>query len=277
MTSASVSEAGGELVSCSMVGGVADVRLNRPDKRNALSDSLFAALAAVIAELPTMPGLRAVVLSGNGAVFCAGLDLDSLAQFAVRASDPAADAAAWAATAGVRAQGIVKGLVDMPVPVIAALHGAAVGGGFQIALGADIRVVAPDTKLSIREIEFGITPDMGGTQLLPRLVGYERALELIVTGRFLSGQDAHAMGLASRLSTDPRTDAFELAGAIASKSPTAVRLDKRLVQAKFRSGLDEGLAAELSAMAQNFGSANQLEAVNASFSQRPAEYSDPQP
>jgi enoyl-CoA hydratase/carnithine racemase len=212
------------------------------------------------------------VLSGNGAAFCAGLDLGSLAGFASR---PAAEATEWAAAAADRAQGMVMGLANLAVPVIAAIHGAAVGGGFQIALGADIRIVAPDTKLSIREIEYGITPDMAGTQLLPRLVGYERALDLILTGRFISGTEAGTIGLASRVSTDPLSEAMELAHLIAARNPTAVRLDKQLVRTAFTAPLTEGLAAELAALRANFGSANQLEAVNASFAKRPPVFVDP--
>jgi enoyl-CoA hydratase/carnithine racemase len=264
------------LVSVSLLDGVANVRLNRPDKRNALSDELFAALFEVVTELPTTSGLRAVVLSGNGPVFCAGLDLGSLTQFA-SSPDPEnrSDPVAWAERAGGRAQGIVKGLVNMPVPVIAAIHGAAVGAGFQIALGADIRIVAPDTKFSIREIEYGITPDMGGTQLLPRLVGYERALELIVSGRFISGEEAFDIGLVSRVSADPLSEALALARLVASKSPTAIRLDKQLVQSAFTLGIEDGYAAELNALAQNFGSANQLEAVKAHFEKREPSFVDP--
>jgi enoyl-CoA hydratase/carnithine racemase len=175
-----------------------------------------------------------------------------------------------------RGQAIVRTLLALPVPVIAAIQGPAVGGGLQIALGADLRFVRADAKLALREITFGITPDMGGTQLLPRMIGYERALDLIVTGRFVSGQEAVEIGLASRVCEDPKADALAFAAEIAGKSPTAVRLCKELVAMSRTDPLSTGLAAEVRVLSGNLGSPNQVEAVHAFFEQRAPVFADPE-
>lgn len=270
-----------DVVTCAVADGIADLRLNRPEKLNALNDELFAELLAAVEGLHGDPALRAVVLSGSGQAFCAGLDLSLFASFAAEADAgrrPIADAGdpGSGERAGGRGQAVVRSLLTMPVPVIAAVTGPAIGGGLQIALGADLRFVRPDAKLAMREITFGITPDMGGTQLLPRLVGYERAMDLVVTGRFISGQDAFAMGLASRVCEDPLAEALEVARQVAGNSPTAVRLSKELLRRSTSVPLDDGLAAELQVLAHNMGSPNQVEAVHAFFEKRAPAFADPE-
>jgi enoyl-CoA hydratase/carnithine racemase len=164
---------------------------------------------------------------------------------------------------------------EVPVPVIAAVTGNALGGGLQIALGADIRIVAPDARMSVLEIRWGLIPDMTGTQLLPELVGRDVAKELTFTGRMVSGEEAVALGLATRVDPDPRQAALELAKSIALRSPHAIRAAKRLLDLAGRADLETGFAAEQEEMGALIGSPNQAEAVAAEFEQRPPRFTDP--
>ncbi|WP_193354407.1 crotonase/enoyl-CoA hydratase family protein [Amycolatopsis sp. ATCC 39116] len=254
--------------------GVADVRLNRADKRNALDPAMFAALVRAGERLKTEPGLRAVVLSGEGPDFCAGLDFAAFQ--AMRSGDrisadvdlPPADGPAKAT--GQRAAYV---WTELPVPVIAAITGHALGGGLQVALGADIRIVAPDAKLSVLEIKWGLIPDMTGTQVLPELVGRDVAKELTFTGRIVSGAEAVSLGLATRVADDPRAEALELARSIAGRSPDAVRAAKRLLD--LPRDHEAGFAAEQRGITALIGSPNQVEAVTASFEKRAPRFTDP--
>ena len=163
---------------------------------------------------------------------------------------------------------------DLEVPVVAAVHGAALGGGFQLALGADIRIVAPDAQLGVFEIRWGIVPDMCGTQLLPPLVGPDVAKELMFTSRLVSGDEAKAIGLATRVAADPRAAALELAAEIAGRNPDAIKVMKRLVDLSWGSSLADGLRAEHDLTEDIIGSANQVEAVRANLEQRPGDFAD---
>jgi enoyl-CoA hydratase/carnithine racemase len=213
-----------ELVSLSLTDGVADVRLNRPEKRNALNQEMFEALCATQARLAHTKGLRAVVLSGQGHGFCAGVDLDSLSTNpALRDLQPRThgDAnlfqqAAW-------------GWRTLPVPVIAAVHGMAFGAGFQIMLGADIRIATPDAQLSMMETRWGLVPDVAGIALLRGLVRDDVARDIVFTARILSGAEAAALGLVTRMDADPLGAALKLARQIAAQSPPAIRAAKRLL------------------------------------------------
>jgi enoyl-CoA hydratase/carnithine racemase len=255
----------GDRVVCTVEGGVADVRLDRPEKLNALDADMFAALARVGAALHAEPGLRAVVLHGAGRSFCAGLDSGAFRAMADGA-DVLPAAAPDPADGLGRGQRAVLVWHTLPVPVIAAVRGHALGGGLQLALGADIRIVSPDAVLGLLEIRWGLTPDMAGTQLLPPLVGPDVAKELTWSGRTVDGAEAVRIGLATRLADDPHTAAHELAAAIATRNPDAVRTAKRLFAPG--TGLDEGLAAERAAMTAIMGSANQREAVRAALENR---------
>lgn len=274
--------------------GVADVRLNRPDKLNALDIATFEALAETGDALAADPSVRAVVLSGEGRAFCAGLDF---ANFAAMAGDAPTDGGSGGsgASGGQRFKRLLTDITDrepgritnlgqqavhtwheLPQPVIAAVHGHALGGGLQIALGADIRIVAPDAKLSVLEIRWGLVPDMTGTAALLRLVGEDVAKELTFTGRMVGGDEAVRLGLATRTAGDPRAAATELAREIAGRSPDAVRAAKRLLNRAAEGGdltgqyLEE--SRELGALR---GSPNQAEAVRAYFEKREAAFTDP--
>jgi enoyl-CoA hydratase/carnithine racemase len=265
-------------VTVTIADGVADVRLNRPEKRNALDPAMFAGLVGAGERLKSEPGLRAVVLSGAGPDFCAGLDFGSFRvmrdgeRLSAQADLPPGRGPARAA--GQRAAYV---WTEIPVPVIAAVTGNALGGGLQIALGADIRIVAPDARMSVLEIRWGLVPDMTGTQLLPELVGRDVAKDLTFTGRVVSGEEAVALGLATRVDPDPRRAALELARSVAGRSPDAIRAAKRLLDLAGRADLETGFAAEQKEIGALIGSANQAEAVAATFEQRPPRFTDPAP
>ena len=263
-------------VTVTITDGVAEVRLNRPDKRNALDPAMFAGLIAAGERLKSEPGLRAVVLSGAEPDFCAGLDFGSFRamrdgeRLSAQVDLPPGQGPARAA--GQRAAYV---WTEVPVPVIAAVTGNALGGGLQIALGADIRIVAPDARMSVLEIRWGLVPDMIGTQLLPELVGRDVAKELTFTGRMVRGEEAVALGLATRVDPDPRRAALELARSIAGRSPHAIRAAKRLLDLAGRVDLDTGFAAEQKEIGALIGRPNQAEAVAAEFEQRPPRFTDP--
>ena len=261
-----------ERVGVEVDGGVAEARLRRADKHNGLDAAMFDRLVEAAAEIAANPGVRVVVLSGEGPSFCAGLDFKAVMTGTGLTPDQA-----FAREDGDFANHAQRTAYDwhrLPVPVIAAIHGACIGGGLQIALAADIRICAPDAKLSVREIEYGLIPDMSITQTLPDLVGMDVAKELTYTGRTLSGSEAHELGLVTRLADDPREAAFELAREIASKSPDAVRRAKRLLNEAYRADAATGLGLEAELQQELMGSPNQIAAVQAALSGEPANFTD---
>ena len=251
-------------VTCDVADGIADVRLSRPEKRNALDGATFAAIVAIGAELAADASIRAVVLSGEGKSFCAGLDMSLFGAMA----DANRSADAVVSTLRDDAQRSVRLWGELAAPVIAAVHGAAVGGGLQLALGADIRIVAPDAQLGALEIQWGIVPDMCGTQILPALVGPDVAKDMIFTGRIVRGDEALRIGLATRLSDDPRRDALDLAREIAGRNPDAIQVGKRLVDLVWAESLDERIATEKEWTFGMVGSEQQIAAVRANLEAR---------
>lgn len=256
--------------------GIADVRMVRADKLNAMDLPMFAALVEAGLELAADRSLRAVVLSGEGRAFSAGLDVPAvmtgLGQRAggPRLSDPSdgspanhAQRAAWV-------------WQEVPVPVIAAVHGVAYGAGLQVALGADIRFVAPDAKLSIRETHWGLIPDVALTQTLRNVVGLDVAKELTFTARVVSGAEAKELRLATHVSDDPHRDALALAREIAGRSPDAVRAAKRLLNAALLGSVEDGLRLEAELQGTLVGKPNQLEAVKANLEKREPRFRDPE-
>jgi len=241
--------------------GVADVRLARPDKLNALDPAMFAAVLDAIDRLAALPGLRAVVLSGEGRAFCAGLDMASMA-----AGGSGVDLAARTRGIANDFQQVAWGWRALPVPVIAAVHGVAFGGGLQIAAGADVRIAAPGTRLSVMEMKWGIVPDMAGFALWRGTVRDDVLRELVYTARELDAAEAQALGLVTRLAEDPHAEALTLARAIAGRNPHAIRAAKRL--AGLEGDAAAILAAESSEQAALLGSPNQREAVAANLEKR---------
>ena len=251
---------------------VATVTLSRPEKHNALDQAMFEAIVLAAEEVAATPGVRAVVLHGAGPSFCSGLDLGSLIS-----GPDGVDGVREELRGEVpnRFQRVAYDWTALPVPVIAAVHGNCLGGGLQIALGADIRIASPDARLSVMEVKWGLVPDMSLTQTLPRLVGIDVAKELVFTGRVLSGEDAQALGVVTRVAPDPLAAANQLAAEIAARSPDAVRGAKRLLDEAWTRPPHEGLALEAELQRQLLGSPNQLAAVAAGLTKEPARFADP--
>ena len=266
-------------VTIAVKDGVADVRLNRPEKLNALDQAMFDALVAAGDQIAQDRSVRAVVLSGEGRAFCAGLDLGSFQAMASvdrgsRVTSGLGDRSAGRITN--HGQQAAYTWAELPVPVIAAVHGVALGGGLQVALGADLRIVAPDAQLSVLEIRWGLIPDMTGTHTLRRLVGLDVAKELTWTGRMVSGTEAVALGLATRVSDDPRTEAIRLAEQIAASNPHAIRAGKRLLNQSGIVDTAQQFKDESREMGALIGSPNQVEAVKAWFEKREPVFIDPE-
>jgi enoyl-CoA hydratase/carnithine racemase len=259
-----------------MKDGVADVRMVRTDKMNALDDAMFTALVETGEKLKTQKGLRAVVLSGEGRAFCAGLDMGNFGKMASGERSGGAGLINMPRTAGGsnRAQHAVMVWREIPVPVIAAVHGVAFGGGFQLALGPDIRIVAPDTRMAVLEIKWGLVPDMAGLVLMKGLLRDDVARELTYTGRVFTGEEALTMGLATRVSTDPHGDAMKMAIEIAGKSPDAIRAGKRLLNMAGDADQKTILVHESKEQGALIGSPNQVEAVMSNMQKRAASYAD---
>jgi len=260
--------------------GVAHVRLNRPEKKNALDAGMFDGLLSAARTLRDEPSLRAVVLSGEGGSFSAGLDVSSLGEMASGDLDPESESIKEATRdlspdGANRAQQLGWLWQELPAPVIAAVEGVAFGGGLHIALGADIRFIAPDARIAFVEITWGLVPDLSGTQALRRLVPLDVAKKLIFSGLEVSGERAVALGLGTELSVDPVADALALARVIAERSPDAVRAAKRLLNESGLVPLAEGLANEFRASAALMGGKNQIEAVMAKLQKRTPHFEDP--
>lgn len=279
--------------------GVIELKLARADKLNALDPAMFDALLAAGEQLQHEASLRAVVISGLGKAFCAGLDMASFARMAEGATkavptdgasaSPGADAASSVLGAGAAgadllarthglanaAQHIAYVWRQVPVPVIAAVHGVAFGGGLQVALGADVRIVAPDTQMSVMEIKWGLVPDMAGMVLMRELARTDVIRELTYTGRIFSGEEALRIGFATRLAADPLAEALQLAHGIAAQSPDAIRAGKRLLNAALGHSAAELLIAESVEQQRLIGSANQAEAVQANLEKRAPRFADP--
>ena len=260
-------------VTVSIDRGVADVRLDRPEKLNALDPEMFAAIVAAGENLKEERGLRAVVVSGEGDAFCSGLDFGAFEQMTGDGGDRAEETTTTEGRMTL-AQQAAWVWQDVPVPVIAAIHGYALGAGIQIALGADIRFVAPDARLSVLEIRWGLTPDMGASLILPGLVGLDVAKELTFTGRMVSGEEAGRLGLATRVTPKPWEDAVALAREIATKNPHAVRGAKKLFNQSGRVSIREQFTAERDTINSLIGSPNQVEAVSAYLERREPLFQD---
>jgi enoyl-CoA hydratase/carnithine racemase len=265
-------------VSISISDGIADVRLVRADKMNALDAAMFEALVAATERLANEKGVRVVVLSGEGRAFCAGLDMGRFQAMKENGGNGVAGGEKRdlsARTHGIAnfPQQAVWGWRELPVPVIAAIQGVAFGGGFQLALGADMRFLTPDARMSIMEIKWGLVPDMAGTPILASLVRDDILRDLTYTGRIFSAQEAMSYGLATRICDDPRAAAFEVARDIAGKSPDAIRAAKRLLN-KLSVDPAPALLAESVEQQKLLGSPNQTEAVRANMEKRAPRFAE---
>ena len=259
--------------------GVVELQLARADKMNALDPAMFDALIEAGESLRRDAAVRAVVISGKGKAFCAGLDMASFERMGQGAASAVLGAAAGGTDLTTRTHGISNAAQyvamvwrEVPVPVIAAVHGVAFGGGLQVALGADIRIVAPDTRLSVMEIKWGLVPDMGGMVLMRELARSDVVRELTFTGRIFSGEEALKLGFATRLAAEPLAEALQMAREIAGKSPDAIRAGKRLLNAALSQSAADLLVAESVEQRALIGGANQTEAVRANIERRAPQF-----
>ena len=263
---------------------IAHVHLIRADKMNALDAEMMDALIEAGERVKADDSLRAVVLSGEGRAFCAGLDMGNFA------------AMAGGGDAGVSGEGKERqllaarshGLANRPqkvaftwrevqVPVIAAAQGFALGGGFQVFMGADMRYAAPGTKFSIMEARWGLIPDMGTTHVMARLAREDIVKELAMTARIFEAEEAYEHGFLTRICDDPIAAAFETAKAIASRNPHAIRATKQLFNEPADRFVAETLMLESVLQDDIIGSPNQVEAVKAELEGREAVFSDARP
>ncbi|OED48159.1 enoyl-CoA hydratase [Rhodobacteraceae bacterium (ex Bugula neritina AB1)] len=249
---------------------IAYVTLARPDKHNALDEEMIEAIIAAGQEVATSDA-RAVVLSGAGKSFCAGLDMAALAGFAQR--DLSSLIMERTHTDANAFQEVAMIWRRLPMPVIAAIHGACFGGGLQIALGADIRIAHPEAQLSVMEMKWGLIPDMGGMALLPHLLRSDVLRRLTYTAEKVDAAQALDWGLVTELTPGPLSRAQELALDIASKSPAAVRAAKRLI-AYVESGASQAdvLLRESAEQLDLIGKPDQIEAVAAGLQKRPPDF-----
>ncbi|MCP3985201.1 MAG: crotonase/enoyl-CoA hydratase family protein [bacterium] len=263
-----------ERVRIETVDGIADVRMVRADKMNAVDLDMFLALIDAGLEVAEDKSIRAVVLSGEGRSFCSGLDIPSLMSGGGDRKGPSLLDRTPESPANI-AQRCAWVWQEVPVPVIAAVHGVAYGAGFQIAMGADIRYVAPDARLSIRESHWGLIPDVAATQTARHVVGLDVLKELTFTARVVSGTEAKELRIATHLSDDPHADAMTLAREIASRNPDAIRAAKKLWNQALLGTVEEGLRLETELQKKLLGSPNQMEAVKANMQKREPKFENP--
>lgn len=263
-----------ERVTIEIADHVATVTLNRPEKYNALDPAMFDAITGAGESLARDGSVRAVVLTGAGGNFSAGLDVASFGQtgsnFAAVSKQLRGD------TPANRFQSPGWVWRALPVPVIVAIEGVCYGGGLQIACGGDIRIAAPDARLSVMEVKWGLVPDMAFTATLRDVLPLDRVRELTYTARVVSGADAAGMGLVTHARPDPVAEARALAAEIAARSPDAVRASKRLLNEAWQMSLADGLALEAELQASVMMKPNQVEAVTANLQKRPPSFRDPE-
>jgi enoyl-CoA hydratase/carnithine racemase len=244
---------------------IARVTLTRGDKMNALDDAMVQAIITAGQEVAESDA-RVVILSGEGKSFCAGLDL---ASFAIMGQTDPTD---WLMTRTHEDTNDMQEIAmiwrRVPVPVIAVLQGAVYGGGLQLALGADIRIAAPDAKLSVMEMKWGLVPDLGGMVLLPRLVRSDVLRQMTYTALPIRADKAEKWGLVTSVAEDPMAEAEELAAEIAGKSPSAIRAAKRLIDIAENSERADVLMAESSEQVRLIGKPEQMEVITAQMQGR---------
>lgn len=263
---------GGDRVRIKRDGAVAIVRLSRPEKHNALDLRMFEAIVAAQAAIAADTAVRAVMLCGEGNSFCAGLDLDATDE--LKAGPPRALFGYRDGAGANLFQRAAIGWRDLAIPVVAALHGSVFGGGLQVAMGADIRIAAPESRLSIMETRWGLVPDMGGTVLFQGLVRSDHLRELIYGAAILTAAEAAEVGLITHVNEDAQGWALTLARTFAAASPRALAAAKRLLNAMpftFEPGL---LAAETAEQLPLLDGPDQREALAAYATRRPPCFDD---
>lgn len=242
---------------------VVELRLDRPERMNALSVEMVEAMAEAVAGIAAGRA-RVVVMAGSGRGFCAGADL--------KERQGMGNEARLAHNAAINAA--INAVAALPMPTVAAINGAALGGGCELALACDLRIASDKALIGLTESRIGTYPAAGGTQRLPRLVGASRALELMFTAEPLGAVRAAEIGLVNEVVPAERLEArvAELAALVASRSPHAVRAIKRLVHAGTALPLAEGLAMERAGLPEVFASADYAEGLTAFAEKRPPRF-----
>ncbi|MDF3284139.1 MULTISPECIES: crotonase/enoyl-CoA hydratase family protein [unclassified Gordonia (in: high G+C Gram-positive bacteria)] len=258
--------------------GIASVQLNRPAAANALDAGLWWSLASAFAEIDTDPSVRVVVLSGAGRHFCAGIDLQMLDDFSTVADDPCAGRGSEALLDRIiELQRAVSAIEGCRTPVIAAISGACIGAGLDIAAACDVRLAAADARFCLKEVDLGVTADVGVLQRLPRIIGEGLARELALTARTVDAQEARAIGLVTGVSDDRDgvlASARELAATIAARSPLAVRGTKRALNFARDHPIGDGLEQVALWNAATLLSADLAESLAAARDRRTPTYRD---
>ncbi len=253
-------------------GHVADVMLNRPEKFNALDLDTFDALDEAARTIADEPGVRSVVLHGAGENFCAGIDL-SVLQGGIANVGESLQSTVDGSLAN-RFQRAAYAWRELPVPVVCALQGVTFGGGFQVAMGADLRYAAANTTFSIMESKWGLIPDMAISTTLRGIVPPDRVKELAWTARVFDVEEAARLGMVTAIEEDPLAAARRVAADIAGRSPDAVRGIKRLVNEAWSISEAEALALEARIQSGLLGGRNQAEAVTANLEKRKPNFVD---
>ena len=261
------------IVNLEISNHIAIVTLNRPEKKNALSKDMFNAISLVGENLKREKSVRVIILTGAGSDFCSGLDTSTFSEWAndfgqVRndlTSRPVGEDANWFQKPCYVWQ-------EIEVPVIAAIKGVAFGGGIQLALAADFRIAQPDSQFSIMESKWGIIPDLGITQNLPKLTRADVAKELIMTGRIFDGTEALDLGLITKVNKDPLGAANEFAKLLIGKSPDVLKGAKKLIEQSWVAPNGEGLEIESDIQSRIMGYENNMEAVMATIQKREAKF-----
>ena len=257
---------------------IAHVQFSRPDKMNALDSKMFEAIPMVGKQLRSDPSIRVVVVSGEGGNFCAGLDKSN---FAKLLSDAEQGNEPVLSSLSERTHGIANDFQyavwmwrELPMPVIAAVDGVALGGGLQIALGADMRFAHAESRFSILELKWGLIPDMSSTQIMRHLIPDDVIRELSYTARIFGAEDAREWGFITKIVDDPVAHAMQVAQEIATKNPHAVRAAKRIIDSANYQSAEEGLLMESQEQDKLMGAPNQIEAVMAELQKRAPNFKD---
>ena len=259
-------------VTITIDGHVANVMLDRAGKFNALDLKMFGALGDAADGVRRNSAVRAVVLHGDGDNFCAGIDTSMFADPNVRL-DAALMEPVKPSIANLF-QRAAYAWRELPIPVICALRGITYGGGLQIALGADLRVAAPDTRFSIMETKWGLVPDMALSTTLRGIVAADRVKELAWSARIFGAEEALSLGIVTAIESDPLAAATAMAADYAAKSPEAIKGIKRLVNEAWQLSEVEALEMEARLQLSVIGSPNQAEAVTANLEKRPPKFAD---
>ena len=259
--------------------GVAELRLNRPERANSLNRPMWGELRRAAQALDGEPLVRVVVLSGNGAHFCAGIDLGMLAEFRAGSESGGADCAGRASEQLRRTildlQDVLSSLERCRKPVLAAVHGACVGAGLDLAVACDLRYASADAQFVLKEVDMGLAADVGVLQRLPRIVGEGVARELAYTCRAVSGSEAAELRLVNRCFDTPEELAkgvLELARELAAKSPLALRGTKHAITYARDHSIADGLDQIATWNSGTLLSADLDEALAAFREKRPARF-----